>query len=58
MWEKHGVLAVGENLIEAFDMIDTLSKSAQIYMDSRMMGFIPEGLSDLQMDELREAFNL
>jgi rhamnulose-1-phosphate aldolase len=25
MWEKHGVCAVGENVMEAFDMIDTLS---------------------------------
>jgi len=31
MWEKHGVCAVGENVMEAFDMVDTLSKSAQIY---------------------------
>ena len=30
-WEKHGILAVGEDLIECFDAIDTLSKSAQIY---------------------------
>lgn len=31
MWEKHGALAVGSDVIECFDMIDTLSKSAQIY---------------------------
>ena len=31
MWEKHGAVAIGEDLIEAFDMIDTLSKSAKIY---------------------------
>ena len=58
MWEKHGVLAVGEDLIEAFDMIDTLSKSAKIYMSARSMGFVPEGMSDAQMNELKEAFNL
>lgn len=58
MWEKHGVLAVGEDLIEAFDMIDTLSKSAKIYMSARSMGFIPEGMSDAQMNGLKEAFNL
>lgn len=58
MWEKHGVLAVGDDLIEAFDMIDTLSKSAQIYMCARSMGFIPDGMSEDQMNELKEAFNL
>ncbi|MDR1743206.1 MAG: rhamnulose-1-phosphate aldolase, partial [Dysgonamonadaceae bacterium] len=32
MWEKHGVLSVSYDVMEAFDMIDTLSKSAQIYL--------------------------
>lgn len=58
MWEKHGVVAVGPDLIEAFDMVDTLSKSAKIYRDARSMGFMPEGMSDTQMNELKEAFNL
>lgn len=38
LWEKHGALGVGENVIEPFDMIDTLSKSAQIYMSGRADG--------------------
>jgi len=58
MWEKHGVCAVGENIMEAFDMIDTLSKSAQIYLTAKSMGFEPTGMSDEQMDELKVAFNL
>lgn len=58
MWEKHGVCAVGENIMEAFDMIDTLSKSAQIYLTAKSMGFEPTGMSDGQMDELKVAFNL
>lgn len=58
MWEKHGVCAVGENIMEAFDMIDTLSKSAQIYLTAKSMGFEPTGMSDEQMDEMRIAFNL
>lgn len=57
-WEKHGVCAVGENIMEAFDMIDTLSKSAQIYLTAKSMGFEPTGMSDEQMEELKEAFNL
>ena len=58
MWEKHGVSAVGENIMEAFDMVDTLSKSAQIYLTAKSMGFEPEGTSREQMEELKVAFNL
>ena len=58
MWEKHGVLAIGEDLIEAFDMIDTLSKSAKIYESACSMGFKPEGMSEAQMKEMKDVFNL
>ena len=58
MWEKHGICAVGTNIMEAFDMIDTLSKAAQIYLTARSMGFEPEGLTTKQMEEMRAAFNL
>lgn len=58
MWEKHGVTAVGENIMEAFDMVDTLSKSAQIYLTAKSMGFEPEGMTIEQMNELKTAFNL
>lgn len=58
MWEKHGVVAVGEDLIEAFDMIDTFTKSAKIYESACSMGFVPKGMSEEQMDELKRVFNL
>lgn len=58
MWEKHGVVSVYENIMEAFDMVDTLSKSAQIYMISKSMGFEPEGCTKEQMNALRDKFNL
>lgn len=58
MWEKHGIISVSENVMEAFDMIDTLSKSAQIYMIAKSMGFEPEGINLEQMSEFEEAFNL
>ncbi|WP_102409031.1 rhamnulose-1-phosphate aldolase [Parabacteroides bouchesdurhonensis] len=57
-WEKHGILAVGEDVIECFDAIDTLSKSAQIYFSARMAGFEPEGMTDEQLDGLVEPFGL
>ena len=58
MWEKHGVCAVGPDVMEAFDQIDVLSKSAQIYLTARSMGFEPTGTSQEQMAELKRAFNL
>ncbi|GHT69319.1 rhamnulose-1-phosphate aldolase [Bacteroidia bacterium] len=58
MWEKHGVCAVGENIMEAFDMVDTLSKSAQIYLTAKSMGFEPDGMSQSQMQEIKEVFGL
>jgi len=57
-WEKHGILAVGEDIIECFDAIDTLSKSAQIYFSARMAGYEPEGMTDKQLDDLVPVFNL
>lgn len=57
-WEKHGILAVGEDIIECFDAIDTLSKSAQIYLNARMAGFEPEGMTDQQLNDLVPAFGL
>ena len=58
MWEKHGVCAVGPDIIEAFDQVDVLSKAAQIYLTAKSMGFEPTGTTREQMDELQRAFNL
>ncbi|MDE6485700.1 MAG: rhamnulose-1-phosphate aldolase [Duncaniella sp.] len=58
MWEKHGVFAVGPDVMEAFDMIDTLTKSAIIYRDALSMGFVPDGMSQEQMKEISTVFNL
>lgn len=58
MWEKHGVFAQGMDVMDAFDQIDVLSKSAKIYLDAKCMGFEPEGMSEAQMKEMSVAFNL
>ena len=58
MWEKHGVFAKGTDVMDAFDQIDVLSKSAKIYIDAKCMGFTPEGMSQEQMKEMSVAFNL
>lgn len=58
MWEKHGVFAVDCDVMQAFDQIDVLNKSALIYIAAKNMGFDPEGMSDEQMKEMSVAFNL
>ncbi len=58
LWEKHGVFAQGLDVMDAFDQIDVLSKSAKIYVNARSMGFIPEGMTQEQMKEMSVAFNL
>lgn len=58
LWEKHGVFAIGKDVMDAFDMVDTLSKSAQIYQTAKNMGFEPEGMSEERMEELKVIFNL
>ena len=58
MWEKHGVFAVDCDVMQAFDQIDVLNKSALIYIAAKNMGFEPDGMSDEQMKEMSVAFNL
>lgn len=58
LWEKHGVFAKGLDVMDAFDQIDVLSKSAKIYINSKCMGFEPEGMSQEQLQEMTKAFNL
>ena len=57
-WEKHGILATGSDVVDCFDVIDTLSKSAQIYLNARMAGFEPEGMSKKDLEDLVPAFGL
>ena len=53
LWEKHGCVAVGRDVFEAFDLIDTAEKSAKIFLMVRAAGFEADGLTDDQLNELR-----
>ncbi len=54
LWEKHGVFAIGEDVFDTFDSIDIVCKSAKIYFMCKGAGFIPEGLSSAQLEDLKE----
>ena len=58
LWEKHGVTCVGPDVMQAFDVIDVLNKSANIYMCAKNMGFEPDGMTDAAMTEIQEVFKL
>jgi rhamnulose-1-phosphate aldolase len=54
VWEKHGVFAIGKELIGTFDNIDIACKSAKIWLQCKAAGFEPEGMTNAQLDELRD----
>lgn len=62
MWEKHGVCAVGQDIMDAFDQVDVLNKAANIYMYAKTIGQTvgeePEGMTDEAMKEVQEVFHL
>ncbi len=52
IWEKHGVIATGKSITEAFDTIDLLAKAARIFFLVKSAGYKPEGLTGEQLKEL------
>jgi rhamnulose-1-phosphate aldolase len=58
IWEKHGCMAVGEEVFATFDLIDTLTKSAQVFFLCKSAGFEPEGLSEIQFRELKKHYGI
>ncbi len=49
IWEKHGCLAIGTSVAEAFDLLDILAKSASIWFSCQASGTEAQGLSDEQI---------
>ncbi len=52
VWEKHGCMAAGKDVFEAFDLIDTLNKSASVFLRCKSAGYEPEGLSEIKLTKL------
>jgi rhamnulose-1-phosphate aldolase len=52
LWSKHGALAVGKDAIEAFDYIDVANKGATIYLKCLASGYVPVGMTHLEMKGL------
>ena len=58
LWEKHGTVAVGPDIMEAFDQTDVLNKAAILYKTAKQFGFTPEGLTPEAVGEIRDVFHL
>jgi rhamnulose-1-phosphate aldolase len=56
VWGKHGCIAVGKDVPEAFDLIDVVNKSAQLIFHCREAGYTPQGLTEQQVGELKKKF--
>lgn len=58
LWEKHGTVAVGPDMMEAFDQTDVLNKAAIIYKRGIEYGFEPEGMTPEAVQAIRTTFSL
>ncbi len=54
IWEKHGCIVAAESAERAIDIIDVIVKAVRIYFMICSAGFIPEGLTKKQMEELEK----
>ena len=41
VWEKHGAMAIGKDVHEAFDRIEVLAKAAKVYINCKALGLDP-----------------
>jgi rhamnulose-1-phosphate aldolase len=48
---------MGEDIQAAFDVVDVMNKSAQLYLLCRSAGYDPSGLSETQITELKKKFS-
>jgi rhamnulose-1-phosphate aldolase len=57
LWAAHGIYGVGKDLDEAFGLIETVEKAAELYMLTANLRTINE-ITDPQLKELAEVFGL
>lgn len=54
LWEKHGVFSIATSLNQCYDLIEIVAKSAEIYFMCTNTGTLPQGLSSIQLDQLKD----
>jgi rhamnulose-1-phosphate aldolase len=56
IWEKHGCISVSHSPDDAFDILDIIAKAARIFFLSVSSGYLPQGLRQEQINEIRTFF--
>lgn len=57
VWAQHGIFGAGRSLDEAFGLIETVEKAAEIYMKTAHLPIV-NTISDVQLGELAERFGV
>lgn len=59
IWPHHGIFGVGESIDDAFGLIETAEKAAEVYslVSSHKNGMI-QTITDQELNDLAEAFNV
>lgn len=58
VWAHHGLFCSGEDFDEAFGLMDTVEKAAEIAVKVRSMGGAKQGITDKQFRDLARDFNV
>lgn len=58
VWPHHGLFGAGTSLDEAFGLIETIEKAAQVYTAVRSQGSVLQTITDQQLYDLAQAFNV
>ena len=56
LWEKHGCLATGIDIYNAFDLVNMINKAVEIFFLCRCAGYEFQGLGEKQIKELKDRF--
>lgn len=56
IWAYHGILAAGSDLDDAFGLIETVEKAAEIYI--KTLGYRQGQIADQELRDLARAFNV
>jgi len=58
VWPLHGIIGAGSSIDEAMGLLETVEKTAEIYIKSRALTDSPLVVSDKQLLEIAEKFNV
>jgi rhamnulose-1-phosphate aldolase len=58
LWQYHGIVAAGRNLDQAFGLIETAEKAAEIYLKVAAVGPVERRLSNDQLTALARRFGV